>query len=75
MKLPLIIGHRGAKGIAPENSLSGFKKAVELGTDAVELDVHLSKDNQLVVFHDMDLKRLTGQKILIKQLTFRELKK
>ncbi|HEC92012.1 MAG TPA: hypothetical protein ENI51_03310 [Candidatus Atribacteria bacterium] len=75
MKLPLIIGHRGAKGIAPENSLSGFKKAVELGADGVELDVHLSKDNQLVVFHDMGLKRLTGQKILIKQLAFRELKK
>ena len=74
MKLPLIIGHRGAKGIAPENSLSGFKKAVELGIDGVELDVHLTKDNQLVVIHDMDLKRLTGLKIPIKQLTFKELK-
>jgi len=75
VKLPFIIGHRGAKGIAPENSLSGFKKAVELGIDGVELDVHLTKDNQLVVIHDMDLKRLTGLKIPIKQLTFKELKK
>ena len=75
MKLPLIIGHRGAKGIAPENSLSGFKKAVELGIDGVELDVHLTKDGKLVVVHDMDLKRLTGLRISIEQLTFKELKK
>jgi len=75
MKLPLIIGHRGAKGIAPENSLSGFKKAIELGIDGVELDVHLTKDGKLVVIHDVDLKRLTGLKIPIKQLTFEALKK
>ena len=75
MKLPLIIGHRGVKGIAPENSLSGFKKAVELGIDGVELDVHLTKDGKLIVIHDMDLKRLTGLRISIKQLTFKELKK
>ncbi|MEN3190444.1 MAG: glycerophosphodiester phosphodiesterase family protein [Atribacterota bacterium] len=74
MEIPLVIGHRGAKGIAPENSLSGFKKAVELGIDGVELDVHLTKDGQLVVIHDTDLKRLTGQKVLINQLTFKELK-
>jgi len=75
MKLPLIIGHRGAKGIAPENSLSGFKKAVELGIDGIELDVHLTKDGKIIVIHDIDLKRLTGLKIPIKQLTFKELKK
>jgi len=67
MKLPLIIGHRGAKGIAP-------KKAVELRIDGIELDVHLTKDGKLVVIHDMDLKRLTGARIPIKQLTFKELK-
>ena len=75
MKLPLVIGHRGVKGIAPENSLSGFKKAVESGIDGVEMDVHLTKDGKLVVIHDVDLKRLTGLKIPIKQLTFEELKK
>jgi len=75
MKLPLIIGHRGAKGTAPENSLSGFKKAVELGIDGVELDVHLTKDGKLIVIHDMDLKRLSGIKIPIKNFTFKELKK
>src|SRR4030042_3659477 len=75
MKLPLIIGHRGAKGIALENSLSGFKKAVELGIDGVELDVHLTKDGKLIVIHDIDLKRLTGLRIPTKQCTFKELKK
>ncbi|GAI92479.1 unnamed protein product [marine sediment metagenome] len=75
MKLPLVIGHRGAKGIAPENSLSGFKKAVELGIDGVELDVHLTKDGNLVVIHDMDLKWLTRLKIPVRQLTFKELRK
>ena len=74
MKLPLIIGHRGAKGIAPENSLSGFKKAVELGIDGIELDVHFTKDGKLIVIHDMDLQRLAGLRIPIKQLTFKELK-
>lgn len=74
MKLPLIIGHRGAKGIAPENSLYGFKKAIELGIDGIELDVHLTKDGKLIVIHDMDLQRLVGLRISIKQLTFKELK-
>jgi glycerophosphoryl diester phosphodiesterase len=74
MKLPLIIGHRGAKGIAPENSLYGFKKAIELGIDGIELDVHLTKDGKLIVIHDMDLQRLAGLRIPIKQFTFKELK-
>jgi glycerophosphoryl diester phosphodiesterase len=75
MKFPLIIGHRGAKVIAPENSLSGFKKVIELGINGVELDVHLTKDGKLIVFHDMDLKRVAGLKTPIKQLTLKELKK
>ena len=74
MKLPLIIGHRGAKGIAPENSLCGFKKAIELGIDGIELDVHLTKDGKLIVIHDMDLQRLVGLRISVKQFTFKELK-
>ena len=74
MKLPLIIGHRGAKGIAPENSLCGFKKAIELGIDGIELDVHLTKDGKLIVIHDMDLQRLAGLRISVKQFTFKELK-
>jgi len=75
MKFPLIIGHRGAKGIAPENSISGFEKAWELEIDGVELDVHRTRDNQLVVIHDANLHRLIGEKVNLKNLTFKELQK
>lgn len=52
----LIVGHRGAAGLAPENTLAAFRKACELGVDAVELDVYLAADNTLVVHHDYTLK-------------------
>jgi len=51
-----VIGHRGAAGLAPENTISAFKKALNLGVDAIELDVHLSADKILVVYHDFTLK-------------------
>ncbi len=51
-----IVGHRGAAGLKPENTLSGFAKALELGVDAIELDVLMTADNQLVVRHDYALK-------------------
>lgn len=47
-----IIGHRGARGLSPENTLAGFRKAVQSGVDAIELDVVVSKDRQLVVSHE-----------------------
>jgi glycerophosphoryl diester phosphodiesterase len=47
-----IIGHRGAAGLAPENTLAAFKKACKLGMDAVELDVFLTADSTIVVHHD-----------------------
>jgi glycerophosphoryl diester phosphodiesterase len=50
-----MVGHRGAAGLMPENTLSGFKKAMELGVDAFELDVHLTSDNVVVVTHDYRL--------------------
>ena len=55
----LRIGHRGARAYAPEDTLTSFKKAIEIGVDAVELDVRKTKDNQLVVIHDADVKRTT----------------
>lgn len=51
-----IIGHRGAAGLAPENTIVSFSKAFEIGVDAIELDVHLSADNVLIVYHDFTLK-------------------
>lgn len=55
----LIIGHRGARNLWPENSLDGFRRTLALGVDGVELDVHLSRDGELVVIHDPTLERTT----------------
>jgi glycerophosphoryl diester phosphodiesterase len=55
----LIIGHRGARNLWPENSLDGFKRTRDLGVDAVEFDVHLARDGELVVIHDPSLERTT----------------
>lgn len=56
---PLVIGHRGAAGLRPENTLESFSAALEFGVDAVELDVHLVEDT-LVVIHDPTLERTTN---------------
>ena len=53
---PLIIGHRGAAGLAPENTLAAFARACELGVDGIELDVLVSADGELVVHHDFRIK-------------------
>jgi glycerophosphoryl diester phosphodiesterase len=53
---PLVIGHRGAAGLLPENTLAAFKRGCEMGIDAIELDVLMSADGQLVVHHDFRLK-------------------
>ena len=50
-----VIGHRGARFEAPENTLSGFRYALDLGLDGFEFDIHLTHDNELVVIHDATL--------------------
>ena len=50
-----VIGHRGCAGLAPENTLISFQKAIDLGVDGVEFDVHLTKDHHVVVHHDITL--------------------
>ena len=70
----LRIGHRGARAYEPENTLRSFKKALEIGVDAVELDVRKTKDNQLVVIHDADVKRTTDGKGLVGELTLKKIK-
>jgi glycerophosphoryl diester phosphodiesterase len=55
-----VIAHRGASAERPENTLSAFERAIELGADFVELDVQVAADGALVVFHDLDLDRLTS---------------
>ncbi len=68
-----LIAHRGASGHAPENTEAAFNLALEMGAKAVELDVHRTKDGELVVIHDEDLKRTGRRKGAIAKLTFKEL--
>jgi glycerophosphoryl diester phosphodiesterase len=70
----LRIGHRGARAHEPENTLRSFKKALEIGVNAVELDVRKTKDNQVVVIHDSDVKKTTNGKGLVNELTLKEIK-
>lgn len=67
-----IIAHRGASADAPENSLSAMKLAWEQGADAIELDLWLSKDGKLIVFHDADTKRIGGVDRKITEYTAEE---
>lgn len=70
----LIFAHRGASGDYPENTMLAFKKAIELGVEGIELDVHKSKDGHIVVIHDEDIKRTFKGKGLVKDYTLEELK-
>lgn len=70
-----IIAHRGFSGIYPENTMLAFKKAIEIGADGIELDVHLSKDGQVMIIHDEALKRTTGLDGVISDYTRAELEK
>ena len=70
----LKIGHRGAKAYEPENTLRSFKKALEIGVDAVELDVRRTKDEKIVVIHDADVDRTTNGKGSVSELTLKEIK-
>jgi glycerophosphoryl diester phosphodiesterase len=69
----LIIGHRGARNLWAENSLEGFRRTLALGVDGIELDVHLSRDGELVVIHDATLDRTTTGKGAVHALTAAEL--
>ncbi|MEO8849921.1 MAG: glycerophosphodiester phosphodiesterase family protein [Casimicrobiaceae bacterium] len=68
-----ILGHRGGRNLWPENSLQGFRNAIGLGVDAVEFDVHLSADDEIVVIHDPTLERTTHGEGLVAQRTAAEL--
>ncbi len=65
----LKIGHRGAKGHVLENTLSSFQKAIDLNVDGIELDVHLSADNQVMVIHDDTIDRTTTESGFVSDLS------
>ncbi|MEW4923816.1 glycerophosphodiester phosphodiesterase family protein [Algibacter sp. 2305UL17-15] len=75
MMKPMKIGHRGAKGHFAENTLESIKKALELGVDGIEIDVHRCATGQLVVFHDFTLDRMTNGTGEVSKHTLKELKK
>ena len=71
----IIMGHRGASKIAPENTLKAFKEAIRLKADSVEFDVQETLDGELVIIHDDNTLRTTGTEGIINQMTVKELKK
>jgi len=71
----LKIGHRGARAYEPENTLSSFRKAIELGANAVELDVRKTKDGKLVVIHNADVNKTTNGEGAVNELTLEQIQK
>ena len=69
----LRIGHRGSKGYVAENTYESISKAIQLGVDGIEIDVFKCASGELVLFHDKDLKELTGESGLIENSTIKEL--
>lgn len=69
-----LVGHRGAAGYAPENTLLSFAKAIELGCHAVEFDVRLSRDGVAVVIHDAKVNRVTNGHGKVSRMTWAELR-
>jgi len=75
-KHPLLLyGHRGASVDRPENTLSSFRRALELGVDVLELDVHSTRDGKIVVSHDASGERMAGEVALIRESTFVEVQR
>jgi glycerophosphoryl diester phosphodiesterase len=73
--VPFIVGHRGASGDAPENTLASFSLAIEMGANAVEFDIHQTSDGKIVVIHDEELKRTTDGEGMVMSKPLDEIKK
>jgi len=71
---PLLFGHRGARGMAPENTIPAFDLALQYGMDGIELDVHESADGEIIVMHDELVDRTTNGKGYIKEMTLEQIK-
>ncbi len=71
---PLIIAHRGASALAPENTMASFRLAKDLGADGIELDVMLSADERLVVIHDLNVSRTTNGQGKVNEMSWEQLK-
>ncbi len=69
-----VLGHRGASGYAPENTIPAFRKAIEMGADGVELDIQLTKDGEIVVIHDETIDRTSNGSGNVRDYTLEELR-
>jgi len=74
LKLPNVIGHRGAASYAPENTIEGIHTAADVGVEWVELDIKLTKDDVPIIFHDDEVDRTTNGSGKIAEMTYNELK-
>jgi glycerophosphoryl diester phosphodiesterase len=73
LPLPRVMAHRGASGDYPENTMPAFQAAAEVGAPYFELDVHMTRDGEIVVMHDPELRRTTGRDGTIREMSFAEL--
>jgi glycerophosphoryl diester phosphodiesterase len=73
--LPRLFGHRGAAGLAPENTLASFRRAVQDGAEFLELDVHATRDGVVVVIHDATLDRTTDGQGAVRERSFVEIRR
>jgi len=71
----LFFGHRGAPHFAPENTLISFKNAIDMGVDGIELDVISTLDEKIIIHHDTDLVKLTGEPTKLSSMGYDEIKK
>jgi glycerophosphoryl diester phosphodiesterase len=70
-----IFGHRGAAGTFPENTMISFQEAARVGADGIELDVHMSKDGELIVIHDETVDRTSDAKGYVRDLMYAQIRK
>ncbi|MEM1649471.1 MAG: glycerophosphodiester phosphodiesterase family protein, partial [Sulfolobales archaeon] len=68
-----VIAHRGGSGLAPENTLLGVQRSLEVGSDLIEIDVQITLDRIAVVFHDEDLRRIAGINASIREMKYSDL--
>lgn len=71
--MTLVVAHRGAAAVAPENTMEAYRRAVEMGADAIELDVHLTADGELALVHDETVERTTDLSGPVASMTLKEL--
>ncbi len=75
LRTPLIIAHRGASAVEPENTLRAFARAMQMGAEMIELDLHATRDGHVVVIHDNDLRHTTNLRGKVSEMTLEEVRR